>query len=179
MLLTVDVSLKVQPAMILELLQPQHVLAFVWSYKLTSIDSGCSEDEYTTDFMADVPVCYPIRIKGKIVSVCAMNVYGEVEVLSPVILQFSTIGVCGQLRDPAVYIRGKSSLAPLKRRLGGPQILLGRVGADTQSRNRVEPNKIFGHSHKASTIMTSVFMRKFVCLDYTKIIFTIRSYFNH
>jgi len=81
MLLTADVSLKVQPVTILELLRSQHVLAFVRSYKLTSIDNGCSEDEYTTHFMADVPVCYPIiRIKGKIVSVCARNMYGEVEV---------------------------------------------------------------------------------------------------
>lgn len=67
MLLTVDVSLKVLQVTILELLRTKHVLAFVRRYKLTSIDNGCSEDECTTEFMADVLVCYPIRIKGKIV----------------------------------------------------------------------------------------------------------------
>ena len=167
-----------QPVTILELVRSQHVLAFVRSYKLTSIDNGCSEDEYTTHSLADVPVCYPMRIKGKIVCVRPECVWGSGDI-TPVILQLSTIGECGQLHDPAVYLRRKSSLDPLKRRLGGPQILFGRFGADTQSRNRVEPNKTIGHSHKPSSIMTLVFMRKFVCPDYTKIIFTIGSYFNH
>jgi hypothetical protein len=81
MLLRADIYLKVQHVMILELLRTKHVLAFARSCKLTSIDNGCSEDEYTTEFKA-VLVCYPIRIKGKIVSVCTMNVYGEEEVES-------------------------------------------------------------------------------------------------
>jgi hypothetical protein len=92
MLLTVDISLKVQQVTILELLRSQHVLAFVRSNKLTSIDNGCSDDEYTTDFMADVPVCYSVRIKGKIVSVCTMNVYGEVEVLPQSFFDSSHLG---------------------------------------------------------------------------------------
>jgi len=54
MLLTADVSLKVQQVTILELLRTKHVLAFVRRYKLTSIDNGCSEDEFTTEFKADV-----------------------------------------------------------------------------------------------------------------------------
>jgi hypothetical protein len=82
MLLTADIYLKVQQVMILELLRTKHVLAFVRSCKLTSIDNGCSEDECTTEFKAVIIVCYPIRIKGKIVSVCTMNVYGEEEVES-------------------------------------------------------------------------------------------------
>lgn len=57
--------------------------------------------------MADVLVCYSVRIKGKIVSVCAVNVWGS-EGITPVILQLSTIGVCGQLHDPAVYLWGKA-----------------------------------------------------------------------
>ena len=71
-----------QQVTILELLRTKHVLAFVRTYKLTSIDNGCSQDDYTTEFMPDVLVCYPLRIKGKTVSVCAMNVYGEEEVES-------------------------------------------------------------------------------------------------
>jgi len=53
MLLTADVSLKVQQVTILELLRTKHVLTFVRRYKLTSIDNSCSEDEYTTEFKAD------------------------------------------------------------------------------------------------------------------------------
>jgi len=44
-----------------------------------------------------------------------------------------------------LYLREKSSLDPLCRRPGGPQILFGRFGAEAKSRNRVEPNKTIGH----------------------------------
>lgn len=141
MLLTVDVSLKVQQVTILELIRTKHVLAFVRSYKLTSIDNGCSEDEYTTELKPDVLFCYPIRIKGKTVSVCAVNVYGEVEVSPQPFLNSALLGCAVWFMTRPLYLRRKSSLDPLKRRLGGPHILFGRFGADAKSRNsRTEQN---------------------------------------
>lgn len=144
---TVDVSLKVQQVTILELLRTKHVLAFVRSYKLPSIDNGCNEDEYTTEFKADVLFCYPIRMKGKIVSVCAVNVYGEVEVSAQSFLNSALLGCVVSFMTRPFYLRRKSSLGPLCRSLGGPQILFGRFGADAKSRNSRTEQKT-GHFAK-------------------------------